>query len=60
MYTFLQGELLTGSAKLLKYDVKICITFSELNVIFRAFIIASIPLFVAKLKGKALTILNFY
>jgi len=48
MHTCLQGELLTGSAKLLKSDVKTCITFSELNVIFRAFVIASIPLFVAK------------
>jgi len=48
MYTCFQGELLTGSAKLLKSGVKICITFPELNVIFKAFVIASIPSFVAK------------
>jgi len=48
MYTCLQGELLTGSAKQLKSGIKTCITFSELNVIFRAFVIASIPSFVAK------------
>jgi len=48
MYTCVQGELLTGSAKLLKFGIKICITFSELNVIFRTFVIASIPSFVAK------------
>jgi len=53
MYTCLQGELLTGSAKLLKSDVKICITSSD---IFSAFLIASIPLFLAKWKGKTLTI----
>jgi len=48
MYTCLHGELLTGSAKLLKSSVKTCITFYELNVIFRAFVIVFIPSFVAK------------
>jgi len=48
MYTCLQSELLTGNAKLLKSGVKGSITFSELNFIFRAFVIASIPSLVAK------------
>jgi len=48
MYICLQGEFLTSNAKLLKSGVKASITFSELNVIFRAFVIASILSLVAK------------
>jgi len=48
MYIFLQGELLTGSAILLKSGIKTSITFSDLNVIFSTFVIASITSFVTK------------